>query len=99
MELDTTESKARTLDMTRSAAMRNPKLRQNVDRWWGTQQQESEWARAEPQLEEEAEKVGLGISQGNPEAGEQEGRLLVKIRTAVRELGKLAWGWEDKPVE
>lgn len=99
MELDTTESKARTLDMTRGAAMRNPKLRQNVDRWWGAQQQESEWARAEVKLEEEAEKVGLEISQRNPETGEQEGRLLVKIKTAVRELGKLAWGWEDKPAD
>lgn len=45
MELDLTEAKARTLDMTHTATMRDPELRHNATNWWTWQQQEAEWGR------------------------------------------------------
>lgn len=95
MELDLTEAKARALDITRSAAMRNPDLRRNADQWWSRQKREAEWAKSDDRLEREAAQVGLSYTPGNAEEGEVDGRLLSKVRHAARELAKLAWGWED----
>ena len=93
MELDFTEAKTRTLDMTRSAAMRDPRLRHNAANWWTWQQKEAEWGRQDERLEDEAEKVGMGIREGDGEAGP--GVLLARTRKVVNELLKMAWGWED----
>lgn len=95
-ELGVTESKAQTLDLTHSAVMRNPALRGNADLWWDWQRREAEWAKSDAELAEEAERIDLGFTPGNPETGEEEGRLFGKVRNAVRELGKMAWGWEDR---
>jgi hypothetical protein len=101
MELDLTEAKTRALDITHSAAMRNPDLRRNANRWWSGQRQEAEWATSDDRLEREAAQVGLSYTAGKAEEGVEDGRLLSKVRNASRELGKLAWGWQDvetKPV-
>jgi hypothetical protein len=96
VDLTVTESKAQALDMTHSAVMRNAALRGNADRWWGWQRQEADWARAEPKLAEEAQRIDLGFEAGDPETGDGEGRLLAKIRNAVKDIGRIAWGWEDR---
>lgn len=95
MELDLTEAKTRALDITHTAAMRNPELRDNANRWWGRQRQEADWAKSDDRLEREAAQVGLSYTHGDAEGGMEEGRLLSKVRNAARELGKLAWGWQD----
>lgn len=94
VSLDVVASKARTLDYTRSAVMRNPVLRRNVDQWWYSQRQEAEWALDDERLEAEAERVGMGIGRRNVATGENEGRMRAKIRAAVAELGRLAWSWD-----
>lgn len=75
--------------------MRNPVLRSNANEWWEKQRREAEWGRTDEQLEEQAERIGMGIFKGDEEY--EPGPLLVKIRTAVQELGKLAWGWQGGP--
>lgn len=94
-ELEITDAKTRALDLTRGATMRNPNLRANSAAWWANEQREAEWAKGDTRLAPEAETVGLGFAEAEGEE-EEDGRLLAKIRAAVKDLGKLAWGWEDR---
>ncbi|KAG8830126.1 hypothetical protein FRC17_005378 [Serendipita sp. 399] len=96
IDLSVTKSKTETLDLTHSGAMRDPELRHNVETWWAHQRQEADWAKEDSRLEEEAERIKLGIRSGDAETGEEDGDLRARIRRAVQELGKIAWGWDDR---
>lgn len=75
--------------------MRNPALRANSTAWWANEEREAQWAKSDERLAPEAENVGLGYTE--PAADEEgDAKLLTKIRMAVRDLGRLAWGWEDR---
>jgi len=75
--------------------MRNPALRANTLRWWENQQREADWARSDTRLKSEAENLGLGFGETEGEDGGP-GRLLTNIHLAVKDLAKLAWGWDDR---
>ncbi len=73
--------------------MRNSALRANSTTWWANEQREAQWARRDTRLAPEAENIGLGFDEAEEDGT---GKLLAKIRAAVKDLGKIAWGWEDR---
>jgi hypothetical protein len=75
--------------------MRDPDLRANNLKWWENQKREADWAKKDTRLESEAENLGLGFGETEGQDGGP-GRLLTNIRLAVKDLGKLAWGWDDR---
>jgi hypothetical protein len=77
--------------------MRNPDLRANNVKWWENQKREADWAKEDTRLESEAENLGLGFGETEGRDGGP-GRLLSNIRLAVKDLGKLAWGWDDRGI-
>lgn len=101
--METTVAQMRVLDAVRTASWRNDQLRGSTTEYWLQQARNAELARADVEIREEAQRVGMGYIAGDVslEGGDADSPLLAQAKLHVKQMRDFvlarAWGAVHAP--